>query len=218
MSDTTVRSSCARHIRVGLGALAAVCFFAGSVQAQVSIVHVEEDWVVDIGTPDPSEDAPQIITAMSSTQQLADVHCLFELNHRTLPGYHSGGMSLQCWSGDLNLDHGTGPKAGSLHSSGEKITYTTSMKLHDGTITFEVLNGNSSTWGNFGGQGYLKTGVATPYTQFTLYSPETSVKNSRVGFAGHQVNQFYLKEVRYYGPDGLLIKTDTTKRIVHVND
>ncbi|MCH8244133.1 MAG: hypothetical protein IH897_16205, partial [Planctomycetes bacterium] len=68
------------------------------------IVRVEEDWVLEVISPNLEESSPQIITAMSSTNQLADVHALFELNHRTLPEYSAGGMGLQLWSGDVNLD------------------------------------------------------------------------------------------------------------------
>ncbi len=177
-------------------------------------IRVEEDWEVEINTPDPDGHAPQIITAMASRSELTDVHAVFELNHSTLPEYNAGGMQLQIWSGDTNLNYRHAYKFGLLSHNNEVIRYTMAMELKSGSIEFEVKDGSSSTWGNFGRYGWFKTSVATTQTTLGEYAPETSVKNSRVGFARHRVQRFVLKRVRYYSAAGLLA-TDDTERVVH---
>lgn len=177
-------------------------------------VRVEEDWEVVINTPDPDGHAPQIITAMASRSELTDVHAVFELNHSTLPEYNAGGMQLQIWSGDTNLNHRHAYRFGLLSHNNEVIRYTMRMELKNGAIEFEVKDGTSSTWGDFGRYGWFRTSVATTQTNFVEYSPETSIKNSRVGFARHRVQRFFLKQVRYYSAAGLLA-TDETERVVH---
>lgn len=183
-------------------------------EAAAQVVYVEEDWEVQIGTPDPDGHAPQIITAMSSTDRLEDVHALMEINHSTLPEYQAGGMSLQIWSSGTNLDYMVHPHTEKLHVQDEVLTYTMTMKIENGEIRFEVKNGTASSWGNYGIGGFHRT-VSTSQTEFTLYSPETSVKFSRVGYAKHRVKKFVLKESRTYDADGELIDIDTTDRVVH---
>ncbi|MCA9068899.1 MAG: hypothetical protein KDA84_08255 [Planctomycetaceae bacterium] len=183
-------------------------------QAIGQVVYIEEDWEIQIGTPDPDGEAPQIITAMSSTDRLEDVHAILEMNHSTLPDYQAGGMSLQIWSSGTNLDYMVHPHKDKLHIDNEVLTYKMTMKISDGTIRFEVKNGTASSWGNYGIGGFHRT-VTTPQTEFTQYSPATSAKFSKVGYAKHRVKKFFLKESRTYNAAGELISRDTTERVVH---
>jgi len=183
-------------------------------EASGQVVYVEEDWEIQIGTPDPDGHAPQIITAMSSTDRLEDVHALMEINHSTLPEYQAGGMSLQIWSSGTNLDYMVHPHTEKLHVENEVLTYKMTMRIDDGEIRFEVKDGTASSWGKYGIGGFHRT-VPTSQTEFTLYSPETSVKYSRVGYAKHCVKKFVLKESRTYNAEGELLDRDTTDRVVH---
>lgn len=209
-----------KAIRLALvvAALAVITAAASAMGQEVTppIVRVEEDWVVEIGVPDPEGNAPQIINAMSSTDQLADVHAVFELNHSTLPEYTPGGYQIQCWSGDELLDYRYKPRYTVCATEGEVIRYTMSMRLVDGQVEFEAKNGTSTTWGEFGSVGYLRASASTTQSSFRLYSPEVSVQNSYVGYAAHRVKKFALKEVRYYSAGGL-VSRDTTERVVHVH-
>lgn len=196
------------------GAIAfALC--ASAPAADPTVVRIEEDWEVVIGTPDPTAHAPQIIQAMSTTNRLADVHCVFELNHKTQPNYVPGYIQLQCWSGGTLLGYGTSGKTGLLQTPGEVIRYTTSMQLKDGCVEFVIKNGSSTTWGEFGSQGYLRCRVATPQLYFPNYSPDFSVANSKITYAAHCVQKVSQKEVRYYNLLGLLVSKDTTERVAH---
>ena len=188
---------------------------ASAPAADPTIVRIEEDWEVVIGTPSPDGHTPQIINAMSTTNRLADVHALFELNHKTQPSFVPGYLQLQCWSGDTLLGYGTSVKTGLLKTSGEVIRYTIRMEMSGGNVQFEVRDGSSTTWGTFGAQGYLRLRIPTTQLYFPLYSPDVSTANSRVSYASHRVQKFALKQVRYYTALGVLVQTDSTERVVH---
>jgi hypothetical protein len=88
------------------------------------------------------------------------------------------------------------------------------MDVEDGVLTFEVKNGSSETWGEFGRIGWFKLSQATQLSNLDSYDSNTSVNNSRVGFASHRVKKFARTKVRYYSADGL-VSTDETERVVH---
>lgn len=200
--------------RAGLVLTTAVAaLWIGTAEA-ATIVRVEEDWRVEIGTPDPLTNAPQVTTVMSPSSSLKGLHGVFELNHFTLPSYVAGGMQIQRWNGDTVQDHCNFPNSNVAATTDEVVTYTTAMEVSGGNLTFEIKNGTSSTWGTFGGQGYLKTTATSSLTDLSLYDPATSVKYSKIGFASFRVKKFVRTEIRYYSTTGL-VSTDTTDTIVH---
>lgn len=205
------RSSLFPSLSVGLAILAGTLL---TDTASAQPVYIEEDWEVVIGVPDPAAHAPQIITAMSSTDRLEDVHVIFELNHSTLPTYQAGGLGLQIWSSETNLAYMTHAIKGVLQHENEVIKYTMTQRISNGVITFEVKNGSGTTWPLFGTGGFALK-VSTSQESIPNYSPDTSAKFSKVGFAKHRVQKFSLKESRIYGPNGSLISRDATERVVH---
>lgn len=178
------------------------------------IVRVEEDWQIEIGAPDPQNDAPQLVNVISPVANTHNSHGVFEINHATLPDYTSGGIQIQTWIGDTHLGYKSAPKSQKLTTDNETITYTISMKIADNAITYEVSNGQSQTWGTFGNPGDLKLTSPTTLTNLNTYTPAMSIKHSRVGFAKRRVKSFVLQEVRYHTQSGEII-TDTTDRAVH---
>ena len=197
------------------GAIAfALC--ASAPAADATITRIEEEWEIIVGTPDPSTHAPQLINAMSTTDKLSDVHAVFEVNHKTQPSYEPGRLQLQCWSGDTLLGYSSSTRTGQLNTPGEVITYTITMALDNasGKVNFFV-RGQGPTWTNFGSSDHLTLHIGTPQTFFPNYSPEVSVKNSKVTFAAHTIQKFAQKKVRYYTAAGALVHEDTTERVVH---
>jgi hypothetical protein len=79
-----------------------------------------------------------------------------------------------------------------------------------GAIYYHVLNGQSTTWGSFGGST-LKVSLGQSVNSLGGYSPATSVKNSGASWESNLVIQLTLVQVRYYAA-GQLISTDTTPR------
>ena len=90
------------------------------------------------------------------------------------------------------------------------------MSLRTDSLLFEVRNGQSETWGSFGDEEGLRQSV--PFNSGTLegYSPQSSVKNSRVGYARHRVKRYELKRVRYILDNGEVV-VDNTSRLVSEN-
>lgn len=192
------------------------CLFAASRAAAdgPNIVRVEEDWRVEVGTPEPEDHAPQIVTVLSPVGNLEREYSVFELNHATFPEYTSGGMQLQCWRNDWLWGYGSTPHNQKLHHDNEVITFTSKMLIDGNTLEFQIVNGASQTWSTFGGNGYLKTRYFTTLNDLNNYSPDVSATNSRVAFASHRVRKLVLTKVRYYSSEGL-VATDATPRVVH---
>ena len=206
-----------RRWSVVLGAAVALAWATAPAFAQ-TVVRVEEDWRVEVGSPAADTSAPQIVTVISPSSNLNGPHAVFELNHSTMPEYVPGGLQLQRWNGETVADFHAFPNSSVMSTTGEVVTYTTKMSISSGKLWFEIVDGTSTTWGSFGGQGYLKVGVDSSLTDLSGYSPATSTKFSRIGFASNRVNKLVLTEVRYYAADGTLVQTDTTDRVVHSLD
>lgn len=183
-------------------------------QSEPTIVRVEEDWELVIGAPDPDTDAPQVSCAISPTGNLYGWHAALELNQQALPVYVAGGLQLQVWQGDVAASDRRFPNTAVLATPGEVIRWTQSMKLEGGNLTFEVTAGTSTTWGTFGGQGYLKATVATALSNLNGYSPAVSAANSGVSYAANRVQSLTLKRVRYVTSTGQQTEDDTA-RVVH---
>lgn len=178
------------------------------------ITRIEEDWSLQIGVPSPDENAPQITIVNSPSGNLNGAYAVFEINHIPVPEFFGGGLQLQSWSGDQNVGACHHSDFSSLSTPDEQIKFTTSLSLSDGTLQFEVRDGESATWGDFGGDGSLALSLATSLTDLSGYSPDKSAAFSRVSFAGNRVKKLVLTEVRYFsGAD--LVQTDSAQRVVH---
>lgn len=196
------------------GGLAAPRFLrADTVSVPSGCNRVEEDWELVIGEPDPDTVAPQIFNAIYPTSDRTGRYGLFEINHATQPEFREGMLQLQRWNGDVLRDYRTSAKSGLLTIPGEHVTYTMAMTLGGGQLAFTVKNGQSTTWGAFGGSE-LTLSSATLLGNFDGYSPSTSAAAATIGFAAHRVERFALLGVRYY-KDSSLLATDSTVRVVY---
>jgi hypothetical protein len=160
-----------------------------------NVVAVEEDWELIVKEPDEVTAAPQVTCILAPTTQDSGVYAAFNLNHKSFPQYDAGGLHLQIWNNDTPLATAKFSDA-LLKPANEVITWTVRMSLHEGQVTFEIISGSSSTWGQFGGTGVLKTSVTSNLENLNQYRPEFSVTNSGVGFAGNRVTSLKLKAVR----------------------
>ena len=182
----------------GLLSLVCVLLWAGIASAEWdhTIVRVEEDWELVIATPDPESTGPQVICTTSPQSWVGGLYCALELNHQTVPDFAPGGLQFQLWNGEALLVDRRAPMQGVLAHPGEVIRWTQTMELNDGILTVEVIDGSSTTWGSFGGQGYLKASVCTSLESLNGYRPSASVTNSGIGYAANRVQSFILKRVR----------------------
>ena len=183
-----------------------------------AIVEVQEDWELVIGTPDLNTAAPQVTCIISPGADLMDLHAALELNQQTWPHYTPGGVQLHAWDGEYLLESERYPSDAVLGTAGETITWTMRMAMDGTDVIFDVDDAVSSTWGNFGANGELWIRRTAPSENLNHYSPEVSVQNSAIGYAGNRVQSLTLKEVRYWrrNSDGTIATfTDSTPRVVH---
>ncbi|MCA9145747.1 MAG: hypothetical protein H6823_25525 [Planctomycetaceae bacterium] len=183
----------------------------------ISVVGIEEDWELVVESPDPNSTAPQVSCTISPLSHVDSIHAAFELNHQSQPEFTAGGLQLQVWNDEQPLSSRKFPNTGVLSHDNEVVRWTQSLTLDDGTLTFEISNGTSTTWGQFGGQGYLKASLSTNLVSLNGYDPAVSVQNSGVAYAGNRVTKLVLKRVRATLSTGEVIE-DPTERFVHTRD
>ena len=160
------------------------------------IVEIEETWSFTVGQPDGTKSAPQVTTTMGPHNTTTGLHFTFSLNHINSPDFTPGGMQVQVWNDEQLLSYRTGSKLGVLSHANETVRWTQRMTAENNGVTFEIVDGVSATWGNFGGGGLLKAtipGVAN----LNQYRPYLSLKESGVGFGGNRVSSFQLERIKW---------------------
>jgi hypothetical protein len=180
------------------------------------VVSVEEHWELQLGEPDTDRSSPQTTMVMSPTNNLGGTHFLFTLNHAPVPDYHLGGMQVQVWNGDDVGEEKTGSASGSLANANETVRWTQRLSLHDGLLTFQVVDGQSSTWPTFGGDDDLSVSVTTSLNSLNSYRPAVSLGESQVSYAENRVGSLVLTKLVWVTEDGTVheqnapIPIDTT--------
>lgn len=200
--------------------LAALCFahpasaqLALPVSTVQTVNAIEEDWEFEVGDPNSDEILPQIFVVTSPRGDLTGKHAVFEINNLLLPDFYGGGLQFQTWDGDVAIGEKHHDNFSALATSGEQVKFTVRMQTKDGKVQFQIKDGESSTWGAFGQDSALSLAHSTDLVDLSGYSPDTSVRYSRVGFGGNRVNRLVLKVVRYYA-DTTLLLTDSNERDV----
>ena len=199
----------------GLWVLSAAC--AGMAVAQ-DIVQVEEEWELVVKDPDPDLTAPQVTCAISPTGDVDGLHATFELNHQSFPFFASGGMRLQVWSGEENVSSHKTQNDGVMTTAGETVRWTQSLRLHGGSLIFEIKDGTSTTWGEFGGEHGLRSTRISDLTSLNGYDPDVSVANSGTGYASNRVASLTLKRVRVTFDNGDVVVDDTARVVEQPTD
>lgn len=191
--------------------------WAGIATAQTlpTVVRVEEEWELVVATPDPNSDAPQITCVMSPVGNAASFHAAFEINYQSLPSFTPGGLQLQVWNGEWPVSQRKFPNESVLATAGETICWTQSLEIVEGNLVMEIIDGSSTTWGSFGGQGYLKATVNTTLADINAYDPAVSIAHSGVSYAANRVQSLVLKSVRLTTSTGEVLVQDDYPRTVH---
>ena len=184
--------------------LFAVCVVAtapASAQTLSNVVQIEEHWELQIAQPDMDRSAPQTTMVMSPTADLGEIHFLFTLNHVSAPGFEAGGLQAELWDGDNMVDETVASEIGALGHADEVIRWVQRLSLVDGTLTFEVLNGESETWGQFGSED-LSFSVPTSLIRLNAYKPAVSIGESQVSYAENRVVSLVLTKLRWVKDNG----------------
>ena len=174
------------------------------------VVHVEEDWMLVLNEPDGSVDSPQFHTIMSPFGDADSFYAQVLWNYRETPNFTSGGVQLQSYEGE-SLIRRRSMEYGQLSTSAESITWTQSLTTDGVALSFDVSDGESTTWGTFGKDMRISSDANLP--DLSGYSPDVSAHESCVTYGSNRVNVLVITEVRYYGASGLL-GVDNTPRVV----
>jgi hypothetical protein len=136
--------------------VAALTLLSAASALAVDVVHVEEDWQLVLGQPDSPTVGPQVATTMTPFNDLNDTFFTFEINHRSAPYWTPGGLTIHRWCGDWRLDSLDRTDRTVMTTDNETVKWTQSLDVQNGVLTFQVKNGTSSTWGNFGYSNHFK--------------------------------------------------------------
>ena len=183
----------------------AVCLVLGATMSASAqspkIVQIDEHWEMVVGEPDTQLSSPQATMIMSPQGNLDGQYFLFTINHRSVPSYEPGGMQVQLWNGNETAD-AESFSAGPLDQSSDVIEWVQRLKVENGTLSFEVVDGTSDSWGSFGGSGSLAFATPTSLEDLNGYRPAVSLGESQVGYAGNRVQRLLLKKLVWLTDDG----------------
>lgn len=179
--------------------------------ADPSVIAVEEDWSLSISEPDAKTGSPQIGLQMTPDASVESTFGVFNVNFQQLPDFVEGGIEIQFWEGDWNIDV-NGEDKTKLANSEETLTWTQFMKVQDGKVRFGVKDGKSQSFDDFGGSSFFvesKTG----FSNLNGYNAENSVKNSGVTLGSNRVKSLKLLCVRKIKSDNS-VETDNNVKVV----
>src|SRR4051794_6640768 len=151
-------------------------------RAQYSIVtgtvEIQEDWKLVIAQGDTAKEGPQIMTYMSPVSNASTPYAWFLINVRDRPNVYSpGGLQVQVWdpSNDVLLASATfSGSTAALNAANETITWTQKLTCSTSStppITYSILTGSSTTWGNFASFAGASTLNFSGPTSLNGYSP-----------------------------------------------
>lgn len=181
--------------------------------AQPTVMWIEEDWEAVLNEPTEDLTAPQFHTVMSPFGDLDSYHFVTTWNYRENPDFSPGGLMTWAWNGETELAS-KAFREDSLSTAAETIRWTQSLRTTGSQLIFRVLNGQSQTWGAFGGsESRLVESVSVP--SLAGYSTASSVKESWITFGANRVNVLRITEVRYYNEDHILVYKDTAPKVVY---
>jgi hypothetical protein len=195
----------------------AVANECGNTARAADVARVEEDWELVVNQPDADLNGPQL-TCVISPATVGDAYCAFDINYCTQPDYSAGGLQMHAWNPFTPIVTCNFPVSGVMQTNNETVTWTQTMSLADGVLTFLVVDGQSTTWGTFGGTVDESVSVNTTVSNLNAYDPNVSLVNSGVSFASNLVTSLTLTAVRWYAADGTLIQEITTPQVVHPQD
>jgi len=178
-----------------------LCRAATPAAAQSKIVQIEEHWELSVGEPIAQVNSPQATMVMSPYSNLDGQYFAFTINHRSVPDYEPGGLQVQLWNGDEAIDSASFI-AGPLNQANDDVHWVQRLKVEDGALLFEVVDGSSDSWGSFGGSGSLAFTSPTTLENLNGYRPAISLTESQVGYAGNRVQQLLLKKLVWVTDDG----------------
>jgi hypothetical protein len=153
---------------------------------------------------------------MSPFANINDTYFTLEINHRSAPYWTPGGISMHHWSGQWRMSSYDRADRTVMSTDNEVVTWTQQLYIENGNrLVFEVVSGQSTTWGPFGFSGTFKVNTNWGVNHINSYTPAVSIAESGVAYAGNRVHSLKLKQVRLHLSDGQVL-TDNTERVAHL--
>lgn len=177
-------------------------FVNNNTNGGATVWRIEEVWEATIDNPDADLAAPHITTTFSPTGNGETQHAIININHVTLDYFQPGGIQIQVWNGEQPVTHQRVPWQNVLENPHEVVSWTQSMTQIGSDIIYQITNGHSTTWGNFGGQGFLTAKVHSESNNLNQYDPTFSIQNSGVVYAANRVSSLKLKSIKIFTSDG----------------
>jgi hypothetical protein len=206
------RRQAALKMAAGLSA-AALLQRSGRAATALPITRIEEDWTLQIGNPDPVNNAPLIKTVMSAQADLLGYCAFYDINYEmqgSPPKFVPGGFGIEMWNPSQSWPTTVSyPTSTLLKTANEKISWTQRLDLSQGKLSFGIWNGSSTTWGSASGQ-VLNVAMPCSMADLSGYSSSLSVAESGPTWWPDRVSSLVLKTVRYYDSSGKLTRTDST--------
>ena len=166
------------------------------------IVRLEEEWELVVTDPDVETAGPQITCILAPRGVGTGTFATLELNHSSEYEFTPGGVHLQLWDGETHQGVRSVNLYTPLAQRNETIRWKQAMSLSNGVLTFEIKEGQSTTWGNFTDSGTLKFQTPSPATSLNSYSPDQAAKLSGIGYGSNRVGSLTLKKVKLWTESG----------------
>lgn len=179
------------------------------------VLRVEQDWRVVLEDPESLADSPQFHTVMSPYNHLDSYFAQVVWNYREAPSFTAGGLQLQVWGSDW-LMGAKNVREERLSDAAETVTWTQVLETNGEQVSVQVTNGESTTWGTFGGS-HTKVSANASVQTLNEYDTGVSVENSWVTLGSNRVQQVEITQVRRYGTNGL-ISVDSTPKVVFTQE
>ncbi len=180
---------------------ALLAFCAGPrADAQSPIIRIEERWELSVTQPDPQKSAPQVLMSFQPFGLETPYHFEVDLNNYSHPKRKPGGVQIRAMFGGECLSEAHILENMRLNAPSETVTWTQIAQKQPQGWAFAIGGGSSNTWGNFGGTNTI---VMMPDIPLQIkYSPNHSLKESRIILGRERVERLTLVSVRYVDSSG----------------
>lgn len=195
------------NLQAALALSLASAIFAGAAATpaysnEPYLYKIEEDWELVVNDPAPAIHSPQLTIYTSPVSDGVSKYFQLQLNHAADAWFSGGGFQVAAAINEEVMDRARSDVQTALASSGDTISWTVVMACLDNEFLYAVTDGNSASWGSFGGPEYLVRMPSGEIQDLSGYKYQNSVDSLDIGFGGNRVQSLKLKQVRLFDSAG----------------
>lgn len=154
-----------------------------------------------ISEPDPAVVSPQV-TFFNFPTSWEVLYFQLQMNYSADDDFSPGGFHVGALNDEVMIDEARSDLRSTLDTCYDTVRWTNVMAVFDGQLWFAVNDGQSDSWGYFGGPDYLVTMPAHWVSNLNSYDPQRSLANVDVGFGANRVQSIRLVDVKLVFTDG----------------